>query len=658
MWLDRISIPHKLTMAFAVTLVSFAVSGAVIYSAVQQREQISQRSTIAHDQQLESLKASAAHLDMAQTARGFLLTGIERHKKLFEAAGVGFNDHITKAIALSDGDEAYRDALNALRNMQAASRQWKSEIGDQIIKLAADPKTREDALALAMSERSSQFQQRFRDAQADALKTLENMGRTLDQQETDGQKSTLYALLFGGLTALLFGLGSARLLSRNIALPLGLLSTQMKALAQGDTKVVFTGQQRKDGIGAIATTCEAFKTKIIEREQIEKDAAAQRHEADLERARNEAERAAEAQMMQDAMAAFTQALGGLASGDLVSQINITLEGPAEELRLVYNQAIADLRETIGAIVGSAFAVEAGSREITANSDDLSRRTEQQAANLEQTAASLEEITESVKHTANGAENARESIVAATSTAESGGVIVTQAINAMGAIEKSSGQIGQIIGVIDEIAFQTNLLALNAGVEAARAGDAGRGFAVVASEVRALAQRSAEAAKEIKALISASATQVSQGVKLVHETGTALGRIVKEVADIKEAVTAIAAGAAEQATGLQEINNAVSQMDQITQQNAAMVEESAASSHTLAQEAGKLNAYVARFQTGVQAAPVQPPANINRTSQAKRSRAIDASRTQEPMRKVANGGFISAPAPAQTTGSRADSWEEF
>src|SRR5690606_31894959 len=229
-----------------------------------------------------------------------------------------------------------------------------------------------------------------------------------------------------------------------------------------------------------------------------------------------------------------------------------------------------------------------------------------AASLEETAAALDEITATVNRTADGARQASRVVQTARNEAEASGAVVSDAVAAMTAIEQSSNQIGAIIGVIDEIAFQTNLLALNAGVEAARAGDAGRGFAVVASEVRALAQRSADAAKEIKTLITASGRQVEQGVALVGQTGQALGRIVAEVAEIDGLMSEISASAQEQATGLQQVNTAVNQMDQVTQQNAAMVEESTAASHSLAQEADVLAASVARFKVA-QAAPVRAAA---------------------------------------------------
>jgi methyl-accepting chemotaxis protein len=278
----------------------------------------------------------------------------------------------------------------------------------------------------------------------------------------------------------------------------------------------------------------------------------------------------------------------LADNNLNQQIERPFMPDLEKLRSDYNLALGKMKSTLLQIAERIGAIQTGTNEMSTAADDLSQRTEQQAEILEKTATALDEITATVKKSAEGAAHARQVVTAADDDAKKSAVVVRQAVEAMGAIAKSAQQIGEIIGVIDEIAFQTNLLALNAGVEAARAGDSGRGFAVVASEVRALAQRSAKAAKKIKGLIWASTTEVERGVKLVAETGRSLERIVAQVAEINNVVTEIAAGAREQASELDEINNAINQMDKATQQNAAMVEESTAATHSLSQETAELS----------------------------------------------------------------------
>ena len=288
-------------------------------------------------------------------------------------------------------------------------------------------------------------------------------------------------------------------------------------------------------------------------------------------------------------------LSRLADNDLTCQIEQPFASDYEALRHDFNRAMMAVSTAIAAVTAAANGISSGAADIRQASDDLSQRTEQQAASLEETAAAMDEITTTVRETAAGARRANDAVVDARAEAESSGDVVRRAVDAMGGIERSSAEISEIISVIDGIAFQTNLLALNAGVEAARAGDAGKGFAVVASEVRALAQRSADAAKDVKVKITASSDQVEAGVDLVNATGQALQRIIGRIGEISELVSGIATSAAQQSIGLQQVNTAVSEMDNVTQRNAAMVEEATAAARVLAQEAEVLAAEVARFR---------------------------------------------------------------
>jgi methyl-accepting chemotaxis protein len=335
-------------------------------------------------------------------------------------------------------------------------------------------------------------------------------------------------------------------------------------------------------------------------------AEAARRSEELGRARfSEAEARVERQRA-EALSTLAKELSRLANGDLTARIAANLESHYAQIEIDFNSAVEGLRDAMIAISAATSGIRNGSEEIASASDDLSRRTEHQVSRLEHTAVALDKITATVKQGANGAKQASSVVSTVRTDAERAGLVVRDAVVAMGQIEQSSGQITQIIGVIDEIAFQTNLLALNAGVEAARAGDSGRGFAVVAQEVRALAQRSADAAKQIKALIATSTDQVQRGVNLVGDTGTALDGIVVKIAEIDKIIAAIAASSQDQASDLNQVNVAVSQMDQVTQENAAMVEQATTAAASLKAEAEDLAHRVSKFRIadGV-GGPVQP-----------------------------------------------------
>jgi methyl-accepting chemotaxis protein len=339
------------------------------------------------------------------------------------------------------------------------------------------------------------------------------------------------------------------------------------------------------------------------------------------------------------------ALQDLAGGNLDQHLDKQFIPALETLRLSFNDSIDKLKQAMRAVGTNAQAITAGSSEISNAAQDLSRRTEQQAASIEETAAALEQITTTVADSSRRAEEAGTLVAQTKLGAERSSEVVRNAVKAMGEIENSSREISSIIGVIDEIAFQTNLLALNAGVEAARAGDAGKGFAVVAQEVRELAQRSAKAAKEIKSLITTSSDQVKTGVSLVGQAGKALEEILTQVQQINTNVTAIVEGAKEQATGLKEINQAVNTMDQGTQQNAAMVEQSTAASHALAREADGLFSLLSQFKVG--------EASQGRLAAARQ----DAKPVASPARAMANRVAKAFSSNVAVAANR-DSWEEF
>jgi len=306
----------------------------------------------------------------------------------------------------------------------------------------------------------------------------------------------------------------------------------------------------------------------------------------------------ESQMLEleqlQAVTVLLDLIRGLAAGKLTGRVGDDFPPRFAELKNDFNAAMDSLCAAIGSVSHTSGVIRNGTNEIRAASDDLSRRTEQQAASLEESAAAIGEITDTVRRSAEDAGRASSLVAQARQEADESDDVVQRTIGAMRGIEHTSGEIAEIIGVIDGIAFQTNLLALNAGVEAARAGDAGKGFAVVASEVRALAQRSADAASDVKARILSAIEHVRSGVVLVDETGNALQRIIGKVSDVTTVVDVIARSSEQQAHSLSQVNIAIGEIDSVTQQNAAMVEESTAAASLLAQECGTLMASVMRF----------------------------------------------------------------
>ncbi|APG94945.1 methyl-accepting chemotaxis protein [Sinorhizobium americanum] len=455
-------------------------------------------------------------------------------------------------------------------------------------------------------------------------------------------------ILFGGLALVLAA--SYFAVSSWIVKPINALRDLMAVLAGGNLDVDVAGTDRRDEIGKMAAAVQVFKDNGLKARELEGQSEEMRAAAERNRQAEQERIAREAEQLRVATSTLGDALKRLAHGDLACRINAAFAAEYEPLRADFNATVDQLSRTINAVAVSVQSMDNGTREISSGANDLSKRTEQQAASLEETAAALDQITANVGNSTKRTEEARTVASRANHSAVHSAEVVSQAEGAMKKIEESSQQISNIIGVIDEIAFQTNLLALNAGVEAARAGEAGKGFAVVAQEVRELAQRSAQAAKEIKGLIQNSSADVGSGVKLVRDTGEALKMIGGFIVEINTHMEAIAISAKEQSTGLAEINTAVNQMDQTTQQNAAMVEQSSAAAVSLAQEASKLRDLVGQFR-------LDAAAQLSAPGQTAHAATPDSKPVASPARALGRkiAGAFGGKATAVAT---AEDWEEF
>ncbi|AMJ60491.1 methyl-accepting chemotaxis protein [Bosea sp. PAMC 26642] len=519
-----------------------------------------------------SYKDTLAHLTEAAT----LLPEMKQRFEAFVAQARGLKASVDQAIQLGEQDENTR-ALAVMSTLDGKLRGLVNEL------VAFNAALLKDL-----------------DAKSEELTTTTN--------------HTIAATLVASIAGLLLGLVGAILMSsRTVTRPLNSLKLAMGKLAAGSFDTAVVGDDRKDEIGDMARTVLVFKQNGLEMQRLEAESEQSRSASETQRQQIERDRVANAREQERLAAEQRQVMellaGGLdllSRGDLTCRIDAEVAAGYQKLRDDFNTAVTRLSETVSTIQATSADVGNSAREINMGADDLSKRTEEQASSLEETAATTEELAASVKASAHSSRQAVALAQEAMSVAQKGGAIVTDAVEAMSRIEQASKKISDITSVIDEIAFQTNLLALNAAVEAARAGDAGKGFAVVASEVRTLAQRSGDAAKDITALISESGREVEQGVALVRSAGEALGQIVEASKKVSATVSDISAASTEQANGIDEMSQTVAHMDEMTQQNAALAEESAASATSLMNQIQQLNRLVASFRTGAQAGRAPTP----------------------------------------------------
>lgn len=631
------SVSHRFWMMGAVSALALTSCVAVgAYTAMNVRAETSQvyqrlKTDLRIERELQGqLERLATALSASEAGKPGGASLVSKELSLIESSLAQWN--------VAAGEQPGSTASATKDSLSRLVQDWKAQAASQNIS------------TFASSDKHDRLDAAIASVRADIDKVLSGLAEKLDHMNGAATvASVLLGLLF--LAGLLM-ISALLLLTRKAVLaPLATLMSMMDQVSKGVFNT-YVKIQNDDELGTLLRHMQATQAKLGFDVNVKRQQDLKRQIAEQE-AKEATEKAIadERNIVNDSIGV---ALKALASRNLRHRLDDTIPAAYAGLKNDFNQAMDELEGAVRSAVMISNSVLSGANEISKASDELSRQTEQQAASLEETSAALTEITDAVKRTAEGARHANENVSATKLDTLNGEKIVINAVDAMNKIEASSKQIGQIVNVIDDIAFQTNLLALNAGVEAARAGDAGKGFAVVANEVRALALRSADSAREIKTLITNATDQVAEGVGLVAETGQALSRIVLQVTEIETVVSSIASSAQEQSTSINEIKIAVAQMDQMTQRNAAMAEETTAASKSLLRESSDLDGQMALFEVSEDNADalVRELRTVAPHAFGKKAQAL-APKLSDTARR--------APPPASTRKMVANSdldWEEF
>ena len=559
----KMSIPRKLGVSFLTINASAAIMMVVFFANVWMIRTSTEGNNHSREVFAKALTLETSILRENSQLRGFLVTADPTYLKSYSEA----RDEYDRTTVELEGmlDDPVKVALVLKSRKETA--EWRRAWSDRLVAMvragqrdAAQDAVRQGGKAVL----TSAIVLPLRDLREQETAAIE---QNASMQESAIATATI-ALVVGGLALIGVAIMLQMMLSRSIARPVSALTRRMADLAAGKNEEAVPDTDRADELGDMARAVLVFR-----------DAAREKLTADTERGQ--------------AMGAIGDGLHRLSQADLTVRLT-GLPPSFEALAIDFNDAVGKLADLTSNVRGSVETIKHNADEISQAARDLSARSEQQASSLRETAAAMDGITSTVREGATNAADANTAMAAAREEAEQGGVVVKKSVAAMNGIDQASREIADIISVIDGIAFQTNLLALNAGVEAARAGDAGRGFAVVASEVRALAQRSADAAADVKTRILSAIEHVQSGVKLVGETGDALSRIIDRVGGVSTIMATIARSAEHQAQSLGQVNIAIGEMDSVTQQNAAMVEESTAAAQLLARESEQLAGAVSIF----------------------------------------------------------------
>ncbi len=643
--LNNLKILTKISVTFAV-LILLSIAACTVNLRGLRQQDAAVDATEHTYQVLETLDVlTASMINQESGLRGYVITADENFLEPQKAGQASYQQAFSDVKALTADNPVQQQRLVVVAGLAS---DWTTKFLEPVLQSIRNEATRDDAQKMVATGQGKKIMDSIRAKVREMADEERGLLKARNAVSDAAAQSTQFSNYLTTTLTIGFSLLALWLVFSMVVRPIRNINDAMRSLANGDSASQIPHTDRKDEVGQMAAAVEVFRENAIERRRLQEETEANRSLSEQERLERDRQKAREAADVQFAVDNLATGLAKLSDGDVSYRIQQPFAASLDGVRDNFNASAEKLQSALEVVAQNAGGIGAGANEIRAAADDLARRTEQQAASVEETAAALEEITTTVKDSTKRAQEAGQLVSRAKIGAEQSGEVVRQAVVAMERIEKSSSEISNIIGVIDEIAFQTNLLALNAGVEAARAGEAGKGFAVVAQEVRELAQRSAHAAKEIKALITTSNAQVQQGVQLVDDTGKALETIVSEVQEINRHVAAIVEAAQEQSAGLQQINIAVNQMDQDTQKNAAMVEETTAASHSLAREVTSLNDLLGQFKlSNTGSRPAQKPRIAGETE----------SIAPSPARALGRR-LVSAFSGNAATKVEGSNWEEF